>query len=414
MESNNAIKSIDASLNISFIILVIFIFFRPLTLVFMGQRLFGLNILEYFSMVFSYFLIIPVLLKIRKIKLDSINLIIIIYCIFVSLSVLWGSDIREIARMILPFVLFFFCRIYLTEKKQVKILFVAAILGFIYPILGSLYSILIGSSLEKVVWSAGHTKFGGLYGSIHPFAHSMLLFIFLYAFITSEETTYKTLFNFCSAILSFIALYCIYKTHVRTVYLGFLIFSVIYLWNINKKYFYIFVIVVLSLLTLNLPQVENIFWQKPQKQTRTFDSASSGRLTTWEHNLKAFSRYSLEQKIAGVGLGGEGETVIEGKILVEPSHNDYISLLMTIGPIGLFLYLLLFATLIKNIYLSNASGKLKYWFLAIAISVLIMNFVSNGYIFRVELSQYFWLIMGTFYSQQDMSWTKHKADGEKF
>ena len=113
----------------------------------------------------------------------------------------------------------------------------------------------------------------------------------------------------------------------------------------------------------------------------------------------AYSDYSLAQKIGGVGLGGEGEKIIGGKILVEPSHNDYLTLFMTLGPIGLFLYLVIYLVLLRDIYFSNIPRLNKYWFLSVVISVLIMNFVSNGYVFRVELSQFFWLIMGIFYNQ---------------
>jgi O-antigen ligase len=275
----------------------------------------------------------------------------------------------------------------------------ATLIGFIYPILGSFYSILSGTAVEKLVWRSGIEKQGGIFTRIHPFSHAMLIFVFIYSFFIRQLKQNRSFIKYGLAIMLVIAIFCIYKSHVRTVYLGLFIFCTSYLWNFNKRYFYAFVFIVLCVSIFNLPQVEQIFWQSSPKEQKTLDQASSGRITTWQHNLTAYSYYNLTQKIGGIGLGGEGEKIIGGKILVEPSHNDYLTLLMTIGPIGLVLYLLIYLTLLKDIYFSNIPKNNKNWFLSVVISVLIMNFVSNGYIFRVELSQFFWLLMGIFYNQ---------------
>ena len=399
MESKDATESKGVGLDISFYILVVFMLFRPLSLVFAQYKLFGLNILEYFSVVFSYFLIIPVLFHIRRIKLDIINLSIFLFCGYVLSSILWGSQSREIFRILLPFVLFFCSRILLYTSERIKIVLGATLVGFIYPILGSFYSILSGTAVEKLVWRTGIEKQGGIFSRIHPFSHAMLIFVFIYSFFITQLNRNKKLVKYSLAIIVAIAIYCIYKSHVRTVYLGLLVFCFNYLWHSNKKYFYVFVLGVLCVSLFNLPQVERIFWQSPRQDQKTLDQASSGRVTTWQHNLTAYSDYSLAQKIGGVGLGGEGEKIIGGKILVEPSHNDYLTLFMTLGPIGLFLYLVIYLVLLRDIYFSNIPRLNKYWFLSVVISVLIMNFVSNGYVFRVELSQFFWLIMGIFYNQ---------------
>ena len=399
MESTDTIGSKGVGVAVSFYILVVFMLFRPMTLVFAQYKLFGLNILEYFSVVFSYFLIVPVLFNIGKIKLDIINFSIFLFCGYVLSSILWGSQYREILRILLPFVLFFCSRILLNTSERINIMLGATLIGFIYPILGSFYSILSGTAVEKLVWRSGIEKQGGIFTRIHPFSHAMLIFIFIYSFFIHQLKKNRRYVKYGLAIMLAITIYCIYKSHVRTVYLGLLIFCFIYLWHSNKRYFYAFVLVVLCVSLFNLPQVEQIFWQSPQQEQKNLDQASSGRITTWQHNLTAYSYYNLAQKIGGIGLGGEGEKIIGGKMRVEPSHNDYLTLLMTLGPIGLFLYLLIYVALLKDIYFSNIPKNNKYWFLSVVISVLIMNFVSNGYVFRVELSQFFWLLMGIFYNQ---------------
>ena len=101
---------------------------------------------------------------------------------------------------------------------------------------------------------------------------------------------------------------------------------------------------------------------------------------------------SLPQQLIGRGLGHEQ---------LIPFHNDYIALLMSLGIIGLFLYLILLFYLLWDIFLCK-HNKTRYLFGGVLISVAIMNFGSNAVIFRVELSQYFWLIMGLFYGIQQI------------
>jgi hypothetical protein len=54
-----------------------------------------------------------------------------------------------------------------------------------------------------------------------------------------------------------------------------------------------------------------------------------------------------------------------------------------------------------DIFYSPIDIKLKIIFIGILFSVIAMNFVSNSYIVRVELAQYFWLFMGIFYALND-------------
>lgn len=402
METTETVKSTAINFNIGFLIIITFIFLRPITLVFARYEFFGLNVLEYFSIIFSYFLIVPIFANIKKIRMDKINFLIIIFCAYVFLSFLWGSELSRIARMILPFAFLFYSRLFLISQKRINTLLAVAIVGYIYPILGSFYSIIMGFGREKLVYTAEFTKYGGLFKAIHPFAHALLIFVFLYIFFLNEVKINRTVIKYSLGLIVIISIYCIFQSHVRTVFLGAIIFFGIYFFVTNKKYFYLFACIISIYSVLNLPQVENIFWQTPVKQERSLDKASTGRITTWEHNLNAFSEYSLEQKIGGIGLGGEGEKIIKGKILVEPSHNDYLTLLMTIGPAGLILYLMIYLVLLIDVFFSSISKVRKIWFISFLMSVIVMNFVSNAYISRVELSQYFWIIMGIFYNMDKM------------
>jgi hypothetical protein len=63
-----------------------------------------------------------------------------------------------------------------------------------------------------------------------------------------------------------------------------------------------------------------------------------------------------------------------------------------------------------DIFLSAIDIKLRIIFIGVLFSVIVMNLVSNSYIVRVELAQYFWLFMGIFYALNDnlrRTWQKH-------
>jgi hypothetical protein len=86
---------------------------------------------------------------------------------------------------------------------------------------------------------------------------------------------------------------------------------------------------------------------------------------------------------------------------VRSSHCDYLSLFMGLGPVGLMLYLFLYVILLYDIFYSPIDLKLRIIFFGILVSVMVMNFISNSYIVRVELAQYFWLLMGIFFALND-------------
>jgi hypothetical protein len=405
METNTSTSKIRfAYFDIGFLIFVIFIFFRPLTLAVPYDIIKNYNILELFSVTFSYLFIFLLLFTLRRIKIDKISFFIFLYCVYVGFSFLWGSSVKEVGRMTLPFVVFFYARLKLNNDEKIKIVLAACVIGYIYPIIGSTISLLAGYAGFQLVWHSGVMKSSGILSKIHPFAHAMLFFSFLYALFiqTIEEDNRKMrILLFCLVAL---ATFCLYKSSVRTVFLGFIVFWGFYLLVMNWKYFIIFGVALLCFIVANQLYLEKLFWQTTDRKERSLDSASSGRISIWKHNLSVYSKdYSLDQKIFGLGLGKEGQPWYYGKKgpQVRSSHDDYLSLFMGLGPIGLILYLFIYVTLMYDIFYSPINIKLRIIFIGILVSVMVMNFVSNSYIVRVELAQYFWLFMGIFYALND-------------
>jgi len=405
METNSSISKIRFNyFDIGFLIFTIFIFFRPLTLAVPYDIIKNYSILELFSIIFSYLFIFLLLFNLRRIKIDKISFLIFLYCAYVGFSFLWGSSVREIGRMTLPFVVFFYARMKLDDDTKIKILLAACVIGYIYPLIGSVISILAGYAGVKLVWHSGLMKSSGILTEVHSYGHAMLFFSFLYALFiqTVEEDSRRIrIFLFCLVVLS---TFCLYKSSVRTVFLGYVVFWGLYLLAINRKYFVVFGFALLCFIVANQLQLEKVFWQTTDTRARTLDSASSGRVSIWKHNLSVYNNdYSLDQKIFGIGLGKEGQPWYLGKKGpdVRSSHGDYLSLFMGLGPIGLMLYLFLYLILMYDIFLSAIDIKLRIIFIGILFSVIVMNLVSNSYVVRVELAQYFWLFMGIFYALND-------------
>jgi O-antigen ligase len=179
---------------------------------------------------------------------------------------------------------------------------------------------------------------------------------------------------------------------------GFIVFWSIYLWGANKKRLFLAIIACGLIAIFASQKVETIFWQTGHLiKEHDLNAASSGRLTIWRHNLQIYLDSTILQKLFGHGLGSEGRKAAHFVAPFGASHNDYLSLLMLLGLIGLLIYLTLLASLLWDIYTCELDKRTKYLFLGIFASAAVMNFLSNAVIFRIELSQYFWLFMGFFY-----------------
>ena len=376
----------QAAINGGFLILIGFAILRPLSL--MGRENLAIGTVEITELMgvgISYLLILPLLARLLQIKFDFLSLFILTFILYSMESLIWGSEIRNTARTILPFIVFFSARTFITQKKQAKVLLIFLVLGFLIPIAFSTYNIFLGKSIHMVEWHNKLPRFAGAFSSIHTLSYSMLFFSFFYCIL---QHIYRLKYSFNRLVIGFLfvlSAYCLYKSLTRTVMVGFIIFWLIYLWGTNKRAF--FVAIALSVL-VGIIFFDHIYSIVFKKNEIDFNTATSGRVTLIENNMNLFFESSLTQQLFGRGLGHEHRFLF---------HNDYIALLLNLGVIGLLLYLILLFYLFLDIFLCR-DKKIKYLFGAILISVAIMNFASNAVIFRFELSQYFWLIMGLFYS----------------
>jgi O-antigen ligase len=200
-------------------------------------------------------------------------------------------------------------------------------------------------------------------------------------------------------ILLIISIFCLFKTYSRTTYIGLVIFWAISLWGYNKKYFSVALILSLIIGVLFFANLEQIFFKTPEFD---FNTATSGRLSLWEHNIKLFLESDFDRKLMGHGLGVVSSSVYGTRHEIWASHNDYLQVLMALGIIGFVLYILIYLVLLKDVYLSNINKSKKFFYYGAIISIIAMNFASGVTLLQVGISQQFWMVMGFFYIFRDL------------
>jgi O-antigen ligase len=239
----------------------------------------------------------------------------------------------------------------------------------------------------------------GVYVGPHSLAHAMLFFSFIYIYSITSLFPSKTIVNYLLHFLFVASVYCLWNSYVRSAYVGFIVFWASYLFLYKKRYFIIFLSLFIIFFIWKLPDLKTIFMKTEEF---SLNAASSGRMTLWTHNMFLFLDSPFYYKLLGHGIGSELKTVYGAMDQVWSSHNDYLTLLMTVGIFGLILYLSIIIVLLKDIIYSDVNKNIKAIFLSSVLSLLTTSMVTNSFIVRFEISQLFWIFMGCFYCHQSI------------
>ena len=158
----------------------------------------------------------------------------------------------------------------------------------------------------------------------------------------------------------------------------------------------------LVVLFVTSSQMQTIFFDviEPLQGKQDMANIGSGRIGIWTDAISQFRGLPFERCLLGIGLGNE---TLYSHSFFGASHNDLIALLLSIGIIGLLLYLWIIGIFAFDILRSDIPRVTKYTYLGFLCAVSAMNFASNSYISRVPMAQYFFFIMGTFYAFRDLS-----------
>ena len=395
---------IKTNITFPFLSLCLFMLLRPLftTSYFFEHTLFGLRYTELFSIFVSYGFIVLILITLKKQTFDGASILLILFCLFCGSSFMWGSNVQQTSRIILPTVFFFVARANLEEESQITTLILLAILSYIVPVLISAYLIILNKVSMEVYWT-GLDRYSGMYSQIHTLAHSMFIFLFfvilhLYFFDKSEKR--RKVFNYFICLLSLIAMFDLVKTYTRTVYIGFYILLIWYLIG-RRSYKLLCAIIIASIVVI----FKSSTFQKMMydfiyvlQGKRDFTYIGTGRIGIWTNFLDDFINLPFPNQLLGAGAEKLGAT-----------HNDILSLIYNFGFFGLFLYISFMSKVFVDIIKSFIDRKLKYIFLGFILAVLFMNLPSNSYISRGELAQYFYFIVGIFYVLRDKEEIKYQV-----
>ncbi len=391
------------SINASMIVLMLFAFFRPITVSF--PVIAGVSILDLFGILMSYLILVALFIKFREIELDVTSSLMIFFSIYCILSFTWGSYYRDVIRMIFPFLPFFLTKNIIKNRESAVFTIKVLFLGYIVPVIGSTVMILSGTSEIQITGSMVERQ-AGLSSGVHTLAHLMLFYSYcfvLYLLWVKE----KSLFRVLGYTLLFLSILCLIKTYTRTVFLGgiFFWFSQLFFWK--RRVFFILLTALLFASPLFYDDIKNIVFQERAFSKRTeevdLNTATSGRIWIWKYNMEIFSRMPITRQILGVGLGKELQNVPGERYKAwVGSHNDYLSLMIMTGVIGVVLYILIYLSVIYTLARSPLDRKVVIFGVIVIISVMLMNFVSNSYIVRFQMAQLLWFLIGLLYSQFSM------------
>jgi hypothetical protein len=390
----------------SFLCLCVFALLRPILCIghFAESGILGMNYLELFSVLISYLLVLATLIQIYKFRvfpLDSATTIGLLFCLYLLFTIALGSYMRETFRLILPFVIFITVRVIITNERQIITLFALIFISYIIPLLGSAWLIMMGESIGKTIYETGLARYEGLYLKIHAFAHSMFIFIFIFLlFLTlkKNEKLSKKFYFYFLFVLCFAAIFNLFYSYTRNVWIGLFIMWIFYLWGQKKFLILALSISVAAIFAIVSSGFETIFFDfiEPLSGKKHISSLGAGRLGMWTNLIGRFYNLPWEVKFVGVGIGEEkvGFGITRG-------HIDFLSLLYSTGFIGLLFYLTFLLRVGYDIFKSRIERQLKYLYLGFLCAVIFMNFASNSYLSRIELGQYFYFILGFFYVLND-------------
>lgn len=335
----------------------------------------------------------------------------VLWCTAV-LVIYWDvSDSRTYAKWIIAPLTYVFLRRIVSNPRDFHRCLLFLVAGFSLPVFGSAWLTFIGQGIDMEVYSTGVSRYRGVYANIHNMGHSMALVLMLMTIylVISRPRNIRTATNSVSGTpawwaiagsvcLGAAALYCLFNAQVRTAYVGLFLFVVVLLFCYSKKALAGFVITCMAFALVFSSALRIVFYDVDEavRGERSLDRAGSGRPAIWSHNLRLFGDLTLDRKIAGVGIGNTGIGASAKGLLKDRqgawnSHNDFLETLMQTGALGLCLLVGIYYSMWRAVIRMNGRGRGA--FLALFVTVMAMNFLSNSYVSRFGLAQIFFMIM---------------------
>lgn len=377
---------------------------RPLAGIAYAENLFDILGAGLFGLLVAALLMHSAVRKsLRLSAIDGIIVTFAVWCIAISAIYYEGTKIAELAKMLVPVLSYTVVKNIVRSQQEYRGVLGWAIVGFSVSTLLSAALIAAGSTtaLEVVNYWTQLPRWQGAYTGSHNLGHSMTLFLIslvLYATLrrtgSSGGLAISNRFeNILLASIGAVALYCLYMSAVRTAVLGLLIFVGVFSYGVNKKVFLIGVVTIaLVAMTTSsywLVRFSPELGAEERGVKVSVMELGSNRPNIWLSDIRVFAERPIDAKLAGAGIGnrsgiGEAEGEVRG-------HNDWLELLTQTGLIGLALFATLQVLIFKRI--RRMQGREHYAFLALFVAVNIMMFFSNSYVWRIQVSQLYYMML---------------------
>lgn len=339
----------------------------------------------------------------EPLRISGIDAMIAAFTVWcVATSIVYYNDVRvgEVAKLLIPLLSYTVVKNIVPGVQQYVRLLFWIIVGFAVPTLLSAVLIAAGSTsaLDMVNYWTQVPRWKGIYNHSHILGHSMtllLMTIVLYTGLrsTTEYRPTRKLENAFLVLLAMAALYCSYMSQVRSALLGLLIFLLLYGMSYRRKLLIFGTVALAALALATIPYwFDALFYEFAMvKRQGSGDDMmlefGSGRPRIWLNDIMVVAERPLDEVLAGAGIGNRGET--GGEVVY--GHNDWLEMLTHTGVVGFGLFAFLQLLIFRRIL--TLSGKARHMFMALSLAVVVMMAVSNSYIWRIQVSHLYWIIL---------------------
>lgn len=376
-------------------------FARPLASMELGAAFFEIAGISLFAL-----LIVALLVRMAlttELRLSGVDLLILAFSVWcVTASIVYIDSVRlgELAKLLLPLLGYIVVKNVVSNEREYRGMMLWMIVGFAGPALASAILIASGhtAAIDMVNYWTKVTRWDGVYIHSHVLGHSMtLLLMAITVWVILDrrarrEGSHGTSIGgqLCLGVIGIAALYCLYMSQVRSAALGLLTFFAIYLFHTNRRILIIgasmFVVVAVLSVPYWLPRMApELFFS--EGETTALD-IGSGRPRLWLNDINVFLRLPIDQQLAGAGVGAS-EGVGDGDVLL--GHNDWLQLLTQTGIVGFALFFAIQVAIFRRV--RTLQGTERHLFFALLIAVNVMMLVSNSYVWRIQVSQLYYMIL---------------------
>jgi len=375
---------------------------RPLVSMRFGEEFFAILGIGLFGILVGAVLIRAALQK--SLRLSPIDLLILAFmtlCIARAVIYIDASYINQLTKLLVPLLSYFIVKNVVPDREEYRRVIFWIIVGFSVPTLVSAALIVSGNpeAIDSVKYQTGLLRWQGAYSNPHNFGHSMTLLLMTLVLYVSLRGMHEgerhrvspRAENVLLGILAAIALFCLYKSAVRSALLGLLVFLGLYGYLQNKKALLLggtalAVVAVLSA-PVWIPALLHEFAPDRRGGTPELLELGSGRPTRWANDIALYAKLPIDQQIAGIGIGvhstSEDNTV--------GGHSDWLRILWDTGIIGFALFAWLQILILRAIL--RMRGRERHVFLALFAAVNVMMLVSNSYTLRIQVGQLYYMIL---------------------